>query len=143
MVSYRPLLLSSIGKCLTKVLFEIPKWMTWIASISLWSIMYAIIISFRKVHTSVLDYSRKKEEVGGYGISNIFEEIASEFSGELIKSNVEFPGGWSRKNHMEYPSVLVLRLKISVGCNTVCRVSTGEALLCLEFPGVKQKPKNS
>ena len=38
-------------------------------------------------------FPEKKEEVGGYGISNIFEEIASEFSGELIKSNVEFPGG--------------------------------------------------
>ena len=56
--------------------------------------MYSIIIiSFRKVHTSVLDYSRKTNKRGwGYGISRVIEEIANGFSGELIKSNVDFPG---------------------------------------------------
>ena len=44
----------------------------------------------------------------GYGVSRVIEEIASAFSGELIKSNVEYSG-----------VVLVLGLKISVGCNIV------------------------
>ena len=50
--------------------------------------MYSIIISFRKVHTSVLGYSRKKNKqgVGEYGVSRVIEEIASGFCGGIIKS---------------------------------------------------------
>ena len=54
----------------------------------------------------------------------------------FIKSNVEFP--WMiKKNSSEISKVLVLDLKISEGCNTICGVSRGEALFCVEFPGVK------
>ena len=45
---------------------------------------------------------------------------------------------------MEYPGVvLVLGLKISVGCNSILWNFYSEVLFCLEFPGLKEKPKNS
>ena len=60
--------------------------------------MYSIIIiRFREVHTSVLNYSRKKAGGWGYGISRAIEEITSGFFGGLIKSNVEFPGVIKKK----------------------------------------------
>ena len=42
----------------------------------------------------------------------------------------------TRKNHVEYPGVSVLGLKI---VTNFCGVSGTEALFCLEFPGVKKK----
>ena len=58
----------------------------------------------------------------------------------LIKNNIEFSGGdQARKNHMEFPGVLVLGLKSFEGCTRVidfCGVS-GVKLFFLEFPGIK------
>ena len=50
-------------------------------------------------------------------ISRVIEEIASGFSVGLLEATLNFQE-WSRKNHAEYPGVLVLALKVSVGCNT-------------------------
>ena len=49
------------------------------------------------VHTSALDYSRKKTGGSGYRISRVIEEMAAGFSGGLIKGNVEFLGVIKKK----------------------------------------------
>ena len=46
---------------------------------------------------------------------------------------LEFPGG-SRKNHVEFPGVLVLGLKFLRGVTQFCGVSRGEDFFFLEFP---------
>ena len=53
--------------------------------------------------------------------------------------DMEFPGFIKKKNQVEFPGVLVLGLKISEGCNTVLQSLKvkGEALFCVEFPGLK------
>ena len=57
----------------------------------------------------------------------------------LIKSNVEFPGGL-RKDHVEFPRVFVLGLKIYEGLHNFVKflcVEVQKALLCLELQKVK------
>ena len=53
--------------------------------------------------------------------------------------DMEFPSFIKKKNHVEFPGVLVGGLKISEGCNTVLQSLKvkGEALFCVEFPGLK------
>ena len=53
--------------------------------------------------------------------------------------DMEFPSFIKKKNHVEFPGVLVWGLKISEGCNTVLQSLKvkGEALFCVEFPGLK------
>ena len=67
-----------------------------------------IIISFRKVHTSAFNYSRKKQRgrLRIWNFQGYWRNRKWIFLG-LIKNNVEFPG------------VLVLGLKISEGCNII------------------------
>ena len=48
-----------------------------------------LIISFRKVHISVLDYSRKKKKKREGGVEDMERNRKQIFRG-LIKSNVEF-----------------------------------------------------
>ena len=58
-----------------------------------------IIISFRKVHTYVLNYSKKKQTGGCEdGISRVIEEIVNGFSRGPIESNIEFPGVIKKKS---------------------------------------------
>ena len=51
--------------------------------------------------------------------------------------------GVIRKNHVEYPAVLVLGPKVYVGCNTILWSFWRWSLAFLEFPGVKQNLENS
>ena len=56
------------------------------------------IISFRKAHTSVLDYSRKKKKQGTleYGVEDM-ERYSKWIFWGLIKRNMEFPGVIKKK----------------------------------------------
>ena len=69
-----------------------------------------------------------------------------DFPGVLKKQQVEFPGvkfknvefpALIKKKSCGIPGLLVLGVKISEGRNTICGVSRGEALFCLEFPRLK------
>ena len=92
-------------------------------------VLYHIILLRRFIHLYGL-FQKKKNRV----VEDIERNIKWIFRG-LIKNNVEFQG-WSRKIHVEYPGVLVLGLKIYVGCNTICGISRGETLFCFEFQEV-------
>ena len=92
-------------------------------------VLYHIILLRRFIHLYGL-FQKKRNRV----VEDIERNIKWIFRG-LIKNNVEFQG-WSRKIHVEYPGVLVLGLKIYVGCNTICGISRGETLFCFEFQEV-------
>ena len=53
--------------------------------------------------------------------------------------DMKFPSFIKKKNNVEFPGVLVWGLKISEECNTVLQSLKvkGEALFCVEFPGLK------
>ena len=94
-----------------------------------------IIISFifKKLHTSVLDYSRKKTGLRiwnfqGYERNNNWVYIV------LIKSNEEVPGVIMKKS-FRISSDLGFRPQDLCGVTQFCGISRGEGLFCLEFRG--------
>ena len=82
---------------------------------------------------AIMGNSPPKNKQGGsrgYGISRGIKEIACRISskgdqGKIRKNNVEFPGSW------------FLALEFSRDMTKFCGISKSEALLCVEFPGVK------
>ena len=60
--------------------------------------------------------------------------------GKHQHQTVVFPG-LIKKKSCEISRMLVLGLKISEGCNTILfEFLKGQAMFCLEFSGVNQKP---
>ena len=81
-----------------------------------------------------------------YRISKCIKERACRNSTGELKKKWNFRQ-WSKKNHVEFPSVLVFRLGDSKVCHTILWISKGEVLFSLEFPRVnwqmgysRQKP---
>ena len=104
-----------------------------------------IIMSFRKVHGYVLDYSRDKTNWGLnlWSFQGYWRNSKWIFLG-LIKSNFGFPGV-IKKNNVEYPEVVVLGLKIYVGRNTHNFVEFlgVKHHFVWDFQGWSKKSKNS
>ena len=68
---------------------------------------------------------------------NIKEQNFNIYVGrEHQHQTVVFPSLITKKSCEMIPGIFVLGLKISEECNTICGVSRGQGLFCLEFSGV-------
>ena len=97
-----------------------------------------------------MEYSRNNPQGSWrHGTSRLIEEMACGNSRGQLKelewsSGDEWNGGrgweWWRKNHMEFPGVLVFELELLEFPSCViqfCGIGMSEALFCVEFPKIK------